>query len=109
MDNNKQTAAEILFDTIKSFSHLNQITQFALGQGWDPDFVEDEDSETYSTNMELEVLMSEIDGARHIANLSRRPSRQLKILLIDKYNVVADTIHNTIYSDDSCPSHTIKY
>lgn len=109
MDNNKQTAAEILFDTLKSFTHLDQLNQFALDQGWDPDFEEDEDSEPYSTNMELEVLMSEIHGARHLADLTLYPSNQIKILLIDKYNVVADTIHNTIYSDDSCPSHTINY
>jgi hypothetical protein len=109
MDNNKQTAAEILFDIIKSFSNLNDITQYALDQGWDPDFIEDEDSEPYSTDMELEVLMSEIHHARHLADLTLHPSNQIKILLIDKYNVVADTIHNAIYSDDSCPSHTINY
>ena len=109
MDNNKQTAAESLFDIVKSFSHLNELNQYALEQGWDPDFEEDEDSEPYSTSMELEVLMSEIHGARHLANLTLNPSNQIKILLIDKYNVVADTIHDTIYSNDSCPSHILKY
>ena len=104
-----QTDAQNLFDVIKTFTHLKDFRKWASEQGYDPDFQEDDNTEPDTLFVGLENLMSELDGARHISNLSHQPKRQVKVFMPNEHSIYADTLDNTIYSDDSSQFHILNY